>query len=43
MTEGIVTGGWGFVTAAYALTALVFLIYGISLFARLRDSRRNAK
>lgn len=41
MTEGIVTGGWEFVWAAYAVTAAVLLLYGFSLIARLRQSKRN--
>jgi len=43
MTQGVVTGGWPFVWAAYGLSAAVFLIYGISLIARLREARRDAK
>ena len=43
MTQGIVTGGWNFVVAAYTLTAAVFLIYGISLIARLRDEQRRSE
>ena len=43
MTGGIVVGGWEFVWAAYGLTAAVFLIYGISVIARLRESKRIAK
>ena len=50
MSQGVITGGWPFVWAAYGLTATVFLIYGISLIVRLRhavqasnDIRRNAK
>ena len=39
---GIVQGGWEFVWAAYGLTAAVFVGYGISLIARLRESRRIA-
>lgn len=41
MTEGVVTGGWGFVWAAYALTAAGFLIYGWSLWSRLREANRD--
>ena len=37
--SGVVTGGWGFVIAAYSLTAAVFLIYGISLIMRLRETK----
>jgi len=43
MSQGVVTGGWGFVVAAYTLTAAVFLIYGISLIARLRDEQRRSQ
>ena len=43
MTEGIVTGGWEFVWAAYGLTAAALLLYGVSLFKRLRDAKRNAQ
>jgi heme exporter protein CcmD len=43
MTEGIVTGGWEFVWAAYGLTAAVLVIYTISVIARLRDARRNTR
>ena len=39
---GIVQGGWEFVWAAYGLTAAAFLIYGISLISRLRESKRIA-
>jgi hypothetical protein len=42
MTEGIVTGGWEFVWAAYGLTAAAFLVYTVSLAARLREAKRNA-
>ena len=31
MTQGVVTGGWSFVIAAYTLTFAGLLIYGISL------------
>jgi len=43
MTQGIVTGGWNFVVAAYTLTAAVFLVYGISLIARLREEQRRSE
>ena len=39
MTEGVVTGGWGFVWAAYGLTAAGFLIYGVMLIRGLRKNR----
>jgi hypothetical protein len=37
---GVVTGGWGFVWAAYAITAGALLIYGVTLFTRLRKEMR---
>ena len=43
MSGGVITGGWNFVVAAYSVTAAVFLIYGISLFARLRGERRRSE
>jgi heme exporter protein D len=39
MTGGYVTGGWGFVWAAYGLTAVVLLTYGVTLITRLRGRR----
>ncbi len=39
MSEGVVSGGWEFVWAAYGITAAVFIVYGVTLFARLRGSR----
>jgi hypothetical protein len=35
--NGVVTGGWNFVVAAYAVTALVLTIYGVTVLMRLRD------
>ncbi len=29
MTEGVISGGWEFVWAAYGITAAVFVLYGI--------------
>ena len=37
---GVVTGGWSFVWAAYAITGGALLIYGISIFTRLRKELR---
>ena len=34
---GVVTGGWGFVTAAYALTWIMFVGYAFSLWRRGRQ------
>ncbi len=38
MTEGVVTGGWQFVWLAYGITATAFIVYGVSLFVRLRGA-----
>jgi len=43
MSEGVITGGWSFVVAAYTVTAAVFLIYGVSLMARLRNEERKSE
>ena len=34
--SGVVTGGWEFVWAAYAITATALLVYGGSLLLRYR-------
>lgn len=36
---GVVQGGWEFVWAAYAATLIAFLVYGVSLYRRLRVER----
>lgn len=41
MNSGVIVGGWQFVVAAYSVTAVVLLVYGISLFARLREARKR--
>jgi len=43
MTGGVVVGGWGFVIAAYSLTAIVFLTYGMTLITKLRDEQSRAE
>ncbi len=40
--NGVVSGGWNFVVAAYAVTALVLLIYGVTVITRLRDEISRA-
>ena len=40
--NGVVTGGWSFVIAAYAVTMIAFLIYGVSLITKLRDEQSRA-
>jgi len=42
MSGGIVVGGWEFVWAAYGLTAIAFLIYGVTLITRIRDERARS-
>lgn len=39
MTGGYITGGWGFVIAAYGWTAIVLGGYAISVIVRLRKER----
>ncbi|HYO77026.1 MAG TPA: hypothetical protein VE010_11230 [Thermoanaerobaculia bacterium] len=41
MTEGVISGGWEFVWAAYGITAAAFAIYGVTLVTRLRASRNH--
>lgn len=41
MSEGVITGGWEFVWAAYGLTAAALLIYGITLATRWRALKKN--
>jgi hypothetical protein len=43
MTGGVVVGGWGYVIAAYSLTALVFVVYGVTLITKLRDEQSRAR
>ena len=40
--NGIVTGGWEFVWAAYALTAIALIAYGVMAVTRSREERRRA-
>lgn len=39
MSGGFVSGGWGYVWAAYSLTTIALVLYGVTLFARLRQER----
>lgn len=39
--SGVIEGGWAFVWAAYALTAVVFAAYTISVLVRYRRVRRE--
>jgi hypothetical protein len=39
MSEGVIIGGWGYVIAAYSITAVGLLAYACSLVQRLRRMR----
>ena len=39
MNQGVIVGGWEFVWAAYGLTGAAFLLYGIMLLKRLRETK----
>jgi heme exporter protein D len=41
MNQGVISGGWEFVWAAYGVTAAVFILYAISLAVRLREVRKK--
>jgi heme exporter protein CcmD len=41
--SGVIAGGWEYVWAAYALTAVILLGYAASLVARYRAERRKAE
>jgi hypothetical protein len=41
--NGIVIGGWEFVWAAYALTAIALVAYGVMVVTRSREERRRAE
>lgn len=41
MLDGVIVGGWGFVIAAYAVTAVGLSSYALSLLARLRRAERE--
>ena len=40
--SGVLEGGWGFVTAAYVVTALVLCGYAVSVHVRYRAELRRA-
>jgi hypothetical protein len=42
MSGGYISGGWGFVVAAYTVTIAVLTIYGLTLMARLRVETARA-
>ncbi|MFZ2492876.1 MAG: hypothetical protein WA208_15445 [Thermoanaerobaculia bacterium] len=42
MTGGVVVGGWEYVWMAYGLTASALIIYGVTLFAKLRQELKHS-
>jgi hypothetical protein len=40
--SGVIVGGWEYVWAAYAVTAVILLGYAASLWARYRAEARRA-
>ncbi len=38
MADGVIAGGWGFVTAAYVITAVGLIGYALSLWRRHRSA-----
>lgn len=41
MPEGIITGGWNYVIAAYSITTVGLALYALSLIARHRSTDRD--
>jgi heme exporter protein CcmD len=39
--NGLVSGGWGFVWAAYGVSAIVLAIYALHTFAAYRAHKRR--
>ena len=39
--NGVITGGWNFVIAAYSITGIGLIAYAVSLFARSRHDHRH--
>jgi heme exporter protein CcmD len=39
--EGVISGGWEFVWAAYGATAVILTGYAVSVIARYRAQRRR--
>ena len=39
--SGTITGGWGFVWAAYGISAVILIGYAVSLLRRYRAERRR--
>jgi hypothetical protein len=39
--NGVVTGGWNFVIAAYSITIAVLAVYGVGLVMKLRNEEKQ--
>lgn len=39
--SGVVQGGWEFVIAAYTITGVALVVYGVSLIARLKELKKH--
>ncbi len=39
--SGVVQGGWEFVIAAYTITGIGLVAYGVSLIARLKELKKH--
>jgi heme exporter protein CcmD len=40
--QGVISGGWEYVWAAYGVTAAILVGYAVSVFARYRAQRRRS-
>jgi len=40
---GVIEGGWGYVWAAYGISAVILIGYAVSLHLRYRDERRKRR
>jgi heme export protein D (CcmD) len=40
---GVIEGGWGYVWAAYGISAVILIGYAVSLHRRYRAERRQAR
>ncbi|HYC87836.1 MAG TPA: CcmD family protein [Thermoanaerobaculia bacterium] len=38
---GVIQGGWEFVIAAYTITGIALVVYGISLIVRLKELNKH--
>ena len=39
--NGVVQGGWEFVIAAYSITGIAFVVYAVSVIARLKELKKH--